>query len=855
MSDFDPYLKWLGIRDPLRPPNHYRLLGIEPFESDSDVIAAAADRQMSHLRKYQQGQHAELSQRLLNEVATAKLCLLKAEARQTYDAQLRSTQGAATANRGPIQINTWPGVPGPRREVRRFRRQLAAAALVAFLTAALAGGWWLWSIERERRLADGQELGHSQPQPADVAVADDRVPIKGPLSRPGDEAQNRSAGEIKATTVPAVAESQPMSSPVTRPATKIDGTDLAPWDLPVTIPAGSNADLPAFALPVYAALADRDAAIARRELVRLNNAANDQKQLELLEKLTLVVREVDVFWRAFERGLSELRVGQSIDFRGVSVSLTAKSDREIELLTAGGRKRSFSVDPAKVPLELALAITESHATPLCMAAAVTAITQTTDGLAQPYLRQATAAGLPAALIASAYEHPSAAGQFESMPPSPQGTPSQKTLPGFALATGGSATGVLAPEEGAKQAIPPAERQAKARTLIESIFGDKSSRGDRATRVAANRAMLVQSLKTDQDPTAKYVMLSEARKRAANLGDISSAWTALDALDSEYDVDSGALGDDTISELNRRVKASGEVHQLFLNARDFLDHLLDGLRLDAAQKLAPGMLTLSRRTGDSEIMQTFAGLPAEIGGMREAHTRVQPAYEKLRSDAGDSEANAQVGNFLAFVVGDVDQALPFLARSAEAKDLELSQRMLADDEPDIDGIDAWWNRADSLTGYCAVRVREFAVAHYKSLLPELERVIRERLGGPVDDAVFEALNQPQRLKIERRIAEFDRLYAPRRSLADILADHLWTVRWSSGSVWENVEFGPNEECRIKTSSGKSAMNWRVVRSNMVVIRPQSGGGNYVVQMDGRKLFWAKIDETSGRQLLSGVSVQK
>ena len=36
----------------------------------------AADRQMHHIRRHQVGQYAEYSQKLLNEIATAKLCLL-----------------------------------------------------------------------------------------------------------------------------------------------------------------------------------------------------------------------------------------------------------------------------------------------------------------------------------------------------------------------------------------------------------------------------------------------------------------------------------------------------------------------------------------------------------------------------------------------------------------------------------------------------------------------------------------------------------------------------------------------------------------------------------------------------------
>ena len=86
---FDPYHKWLGIPQRDQPANHYRLLGIDQFEGDSQVVEAAADRQMSYVRKYQSGEHAADAQKLLNEISRARICLLKAESRAAYDASLR----------------------------------------------------------------------------------------------------------------------------------------------------------------------------------------------------------------------------------------------------------------------------------------------------------------------------------------------------------------------------------------------------------------------------------------------------------------------------------------------------------------------------------------------------------------------------------------------------------------------------------------------------------------------------------------------------------------------------------------------------------------------------------------------
>lgn len=86
---FDPYYKWLGIPPKDQPPNHYRLLAIEPFEPDSEVIDAAANRLMAYLQELTSGPHIDAAQQLLNEIAAARVCLLSGQRKSAYDAELR----------------------------------------------------------------------------------------------------------------------------------------------------------------------------------------------------------------------------------------------------------------------------------------------------------------------------------------------------------------------------------------------------------------------------------------------------------------------------------------------------------------------------------------------------------------------------------------------------------------------------------------------------------------------------------------------------------------------------------------------------------------------------------------------
>lgn len=87
---FDPYYTWLGIRPEEQPPNHYRLLALQPFEDNLETIEHAADARMAHLRTLQAGQHSAHCQQLLNEVAAAKICLLNSQRKAEYDNILRS---------------------------------------------------------------------------------------------------------------------------------------------------------------------------------------------------------------------------------------------------------------------------------------------------------------------------------------------------------------------------------------------------------------------------------------------------------------------------------------------------------------------------------------------------------------------------------------------------------------------------------------------------------------------------------------------------------------------------------------------------------------------------------------------
>ena len=117
-SHFDPYEVWLGISADQQPADHYRLLGLTPFEQDIRRIEAGAQERIRLVRSHQTGPHGALTRPLLEELSAALHCLLLPESKRTYDEQLRqqgaSVPRAKTVPPDKASILEPPVTPPPR---------------------------------------------------------------------------------------------------------------------------------------------------------------------------------------------------------------------------------------------------------------------------------------------------------------------------------------------------------------------------------------------------------------------------------------------------------------------------------------------------------------------------------------------------------------------------------------------------------------------------------------------------------------------------------------------------------------------------------------------------------------------
>jgi hypothetical protein len=115
---FDPYSSWLDIPPRDHPPDHYALLGLQPFEPNGQVIREAAQQRVDRLRRHRTGEHAEVCQRILQDLSAAAECLLDAGKKSDYDKCLREAQrmdDTRSMSEGDLDVEAKEAKPGPLR--------------------------------------------------------------------------------------------------------------------------------------------------------------------------------------------------------------------------------------------------------------------------------------------------------------------------------------------------------------------------------------------------------------------------------------------------------------------------------------------------------------------------------------------------------------------------------------------------------------------------------------------------------------------------------------------------------------------------------------------------------------------
>ncbi|RMF99564.1 MAG: hypothetical protein D6741_08265, partial [Planctomycetota bacterium] len=291
------------------------------------------------------------SQRILNEIAAAKVCLLNPERKAAYDAQLRTAQIESM----PPLSSVAPEGATPDAPIVSLDDEVAIrrtngpqpwiAYLVAgsFSFALLVGGFYLL-------------LGRPAGPPADVASPQPTAPSGSSSDHVPDEAAQPDSAppSTVASSEPTRPENVPPSpeatdTPSTPPAESID-------DTPETDNLGQITDYDTAVARLREAMAERNVDLARQLYRVAEQLADSDEQQSELEDLRLLYEAWRSFWRFAESSLDELAPGTPIEINGEQAVVVESSSERLVLQRENG---TVEYTRADVPAELLVRLAET----------------------------------------------------------------------------------------------------------------------------------------------------------------------------------------------------------------------------------------------------------------------------------------------------------------------------------------------------------------------------------------------------------------------------------------------------------------------------------------------------------------
>jgi hypothetical protein len=696
--DFNPYHVWLGIPPDEQPANYYRLLGIRPFEANGDVIDSAADRQMAHLRTIQTGKHGELTQRLLNEVAAARVCLLDPKKRAAYDQQLRSKLAASLpqAAATPQPADVWDnllGDPSGKRAAKASAKsgkaatkrdstnRMVAYSVAAAVVVAAAIGIGIFASGGSSQPTGTLVFDLPAADRSETTIAVDSSPITLPSDGrwdcpPGTHhiVGQRPAYKFSAD-VTVVAGQDEKISPEWRPKA------VLVLDLQPELRSGAELKIDGHLHAVTQHVPLEIAVDPGRHFVQVTRPGSDT--IATMVTVAPGGREVVAIkpppttatlvfdWPADERKDAELTVD------GHSQQISSGSDTNSLELT---------VPPGKHVVRMSRAGFESF-------------------------RQSVelSAGANQAIKPTWTPEQKAPAVVETAPPAETKRPAE-----------------TAPQP-VKKIAPPSS--AEIERIAKQIDGLYKTSGAGAKNPAKAQELYAVASKDGSSPAERYVLLMRGAEIAAAGGDLNLALSGIDTLDGGYEIDALELKQELLDRFLLVAKPD-QVASAIPLAEQLVDQAMAGDRYEIALAVATaasGAADKLQMPARKEIEDRLSRRTREIRIIGPAYAAVKAAHQTLAKNPADPEANLAVGRWRCFYKSDWSTGLRLLAKGSDEKLKSLAVAELkspTDAERQIALADGWWSLAEKESGVARDSLRRHAGGIYQVALPGLASALKK-----------------------------------------------------------------------------------------------------------------------------------
>lgn len=693
---FDPYYIWLGIPPEEQPPHYYRLLGLRAFETNAEAIGHAADQRMTLLRTFQTGKHTADSQRLLNEVASARVTLLNPDKKAAYDQQLQ-TWLAPTAPpplQPPVAVpsnsppSAWPlELERPARQTRTRRRLPVLLGTIAVAVAATVGAIFWAGKPPDPEHAQSTSGTEHPPLPT---VGGE--PLSG---NHGDASSENASGRQPA---PGVAEATAAVSETDRLDAAIDLLALIdPQTHAVrgnwrrengALAAGMGTSLLQipFAPPDEYDLSLTAEHVGGQSGIYLGAVAGGRHFLVLIDGYLTSGGVAGIELLDGELALRNAAQRQGLFLpRGQPFTLTYRIRKNgLSVERDGGSIFTWQGDYARCSTREIWTVPDPKRLALALANAeyrFTAITIAPPAGPIDFGR--------VALMPPLFEQPPSAPPTDGTPPNPptvaaesppESTPDDTTAPRLPL--------------------PDVARQEEIAAHVREVVNVDAARTAEEKQAALTSLLGLADQARDR-PDERFVLWREAIKLAVAAGNAQRAIEATDRIAAEFQIDAVQARLSVLKDLTGATRDESQIAALVTAADTVIDDALDSGQYAAALEAATTAYRASQRPAGQGLRKQVHERQKAVEKIHSHWQSVQQSLELLAANPDDPAANLEAGKWLAFTLDDWERGLPCLAKGSDAVLAAAAQQELdarpADAEAEAALGDLWWDLARKYQG--------------------------------------------------------------------------------------------------------------------------------------------------------------
>lgn len=270
-------------------------------------------------------------------------------------------------------------------------------------------------------------------------------------------------------------------------------------------------------------------------------------------------------------------------------------------------------------------------------------------------------------------------------------------------------------------VPEAAAQKDAETSLRQTYKSDFAKKSPSDRQVLARKLITLAAEETDHPEKQFAMLSLARDMSVDVGELSTAFEAVDKLDQSFTIDPVKLKVDSITRVVKNPRLR-ELHwSTAVQTLAVAEEAVARFDYEAATKLTGIAINVGKRTKHDMLQDVASTRQKELVASRARFDRARKAAARLVEDAGDAAAKTVLGEYLCGVAGVWEKGLSLLVECDNGALLDLAKKDLgnpSDAAAQVALGNGWIQVADGFQQPLKLRFQRRARTWFLKAWPEL-----------------------------------------------------------------------------------------------------------------------------------------